>query len=65
MIIKGWNPNPTTIKPADSTKSQPWILRGEQSGLLTRTSTTESVSLCTPDEKLTAFLELERATTNK
>jgi hypothetical protein len=33
---------------------------GERFGLLTRTATTESVTLCT-DEKLTAFLELERA----
>jgi len=45
--------------------SQFWIQKGEQSGLLTRIAATESVSLCTPDEKLTAFLELERATTNK
>jgi hypothetical protein len=27
---------------------QPWILAGEQSGLLTRTATTEGGSLCTP-----------------
>ena len=31
-------------------------------GLLTRTSTTGSVSLCKADEKLTALLELERVT---
>jgi hypothetical protein len=34
---------------------------GAQSGLLTHTAMTESVSSCVPDEKLTAFLELERA----
>jgi len=32
--------------------SQPWIVKGERSGLLARTAMTESVSL---------FLELERA----
>jgi hypothetical protein len=41
--------------------SQPWILRDGQSGLLMRTATTESVSLCAPMKKLTAFLELKSA----
>ena len=41
--------------------SQRSILRGEQSGLLTRIVTTESVSLCVPMKKLTAFVELELA----
>jgi len=40
--------------------SQPWILAGEQSGLLTHIGATESVSLCV-DEKLTAFVERELA----
>jgi hypothetical protein len=40
--------------------SQPWILAGERFGLLTRTAT-ESVSIVRADEKLTAFVELERA----
>jgi hypothetical protein len=41
--------------------SQPWILAGERSGLLTHIGATESVSLCEPMRKLTAFLELEAA----
>ncbi len=41
--------------------SQSWILAGERSGLLTRIAAMESVSLCVPDEKLTAFVELELA----
>jgi hypothetical protein len=36
------------------------IPTGEQSGLLTHIATTESVSLGAADEKLTAFLDLER-----
>jgi hypothetical protein len=39
--------------------SQPWLLAVEQSGLQTRIATTESLSLCARNEKLTAFLELE------
>ena len=34
-------------------------MRGEQSGLLTRIATTESVCVVQADEKLTAFVELE------
>jgi len=41
--------------------SQPWILVGEQSSLLTRIATTETVSLCERNERLTAFAELESA----
>jgi hypothetical protein len=37
-------------------------VKGEQSGLQKRIATTESVSLCTPDELLTAFMELESVT---
>jgi hypothetical protein len=39
---------------------QPWIPTGEECGLLTHTAA-ESVSLCAPDEKLTAFVELQAA----
>jgi hypothetical protein len=35
------------------------IQKGEQSGLLTRTGTMEGASLCMPDEKPSAFVELE------
>ena len=46
-----------SAKPVGATvTSQPLILKDEQSGLQTRTATTESVSL-RADEKLTAFLE--------
>jgi hypothetical protein len=46
-----------SAKPVGATvTSQPLILKDEQSGLLTRTATTESVSM-RADEKLTAFLE--------
>ena len=41
--------------------SQPLIPSGEQSGLLTHTAATESVSLCCADKKLTAFVKLELA----
>ena len=41
---------------------QPLILKSEQSGLLMRTAATESVSFVRADEKLTAFLELEKIT---
>ena len=34
---------------------------GEQSSWLTHIAATVDASLCTPDEKLTAFLELESA----
>jgi len=37
------------------------ILRGEQSGLLTRTGATGKRFVVRADEKLTAFLELESA----
>jgi hypothetical protein len=37
------------------------MLKGERSGLLTHIATTESVSSVRADEKLTAFIELERA----
>jgi hypothetical protein len=40
--------------------SQPWILRGERSGLLTRIAATESVSLG-ERIKLASFLEVESA----
>jgi len=40
--------------------SHPLISKDEQSSLLTRIET-ESGSLFTPDAKLTAFVELERA----
>jgi hypothetical protein len=40
--------------------SQLWIVKGGRSGLLTHTATTESISLYA-DEKLTTFMELERA----
>ena len=36
-------------------------LQRERSGLWTRIGTTGSVSLCVRDEKLTVFLELQRA----
>jgi hypothetical protein len=36
-------------------------VKGEQSGLLTRIAAMEGVSLCTPGEKLSAFVELESA----
>jgi hypothetical protein len=39
--------------------SQRLIPTGERSGLRTPFVTTASVSLCVPDEKLRAFLELE------
>ena len=39
--------------------SQPWILRGEQSGLLTHTATGKRF-VVRADEKLSAFVELER-----
>ena len=38
------------------------IPTGEQSGLQTHIATTENVSLCGADDKLTAFVELEIAT---
>jgi hypothetical protein len=38
---------------------QPWIITGEQPGLLTHIAATESVSLCVQMKKLTAFIELE------
>jgi hypothetical protein len=38
--------------------SQPWVLAGGRSSLLTRIAMTESGSLC-GDEKLSAFVELE------
>ena len=41
--------------------SQRLIPAGEQFSLLMRTATTENVSLCERDEKLTAFVELESA----
>jgi hypothetical protein len=41
--------------------SQPWILAGERSGLLTRIVAMGSGSQCGADEKLTAFAELESA----
>jgi len=40
---------------------QPWILAGERSLLQTPIAVRESGSLCHGDEKLTAFLELQRA----
>jgi hypothetical protein len=40
---------------------QVWTRTGEQSGSKMHTVTTESVSLCTRNEKLTAFLEMESA----
>jgi len=40
---------------------QRWIGAAAQSGLLTHIAATESGSLCGPDEKLTAFMELEAA----
>jgi hypothetical protein len=39
--------------------SQPWILTGEQSSLLTRVAATRFVVRA--DDKLTAFVELESA----
>jgi hypothetical protein len=41
--------------------SERLIPTGERSGLQTRIGAMESVSLCTPDEKLIAFIELESA----
>jgi hypothetical protein len=38
-----------------------WIEKGERSGLLTRTATTEKRFVGCVDEKLTAFLKLESA----
>jgi hypothetical protein len=37
------------------------MFKAEQFGLLTRIAMMESISLCTPMEKLTAFVELQRA----
>ncbi len=41
--------------------SQPWILAGERSSLLTRIAATESVFVVRADEKLTAFVEVQWA----
>jgi hypothetical protein len=41
--------------------SQPWIAKGERSSWLTHIAATVNASLCTPTEKVTAFLELEPA----
>jgi hypothetical protein len=41
--------------------SQPWIAKGERSGLLTHTATTGKRLVVRADQKLTAFLELESA----
>lgn len=40
---------------------QPWIATGEQSGLPMHIAATEKRFVVRADEKLTAFLELERA----
>jgi hypothetical protein len=61
MVSNGSPHDATAEKQAQRIEaSQPWILSGEQSGLLTLTATMEKRIVVRSDEKLTAFLELER-----
>jgi len=61
--MKYWEIVADNLNKADGVgaASQPWILRGEQSGLLTHIATDGKRFVVRADEKLTAFLELERA----
>jgi len=55
--IGGWGVNTGRLNAHAQT---PWITKAEQSGLLTHIGTTETGSSSRADEKLSAFVELER-----